>query len=226
MKKSVIFILLCTFSTLLFGQEFSEYRFQIASGTNVKNLVDTAREVEFFIDNFKSSEGKKIVISHSDFHVVFDIPIEYIIMVFEDQDRQVEIVPRLMEYEYKILSEGPPLLLEQTQLIGIDFMGVSATYYNLLLTEMGERNSNTKKSYGIRWTLIDSLDDKLKANDGSWYVEEVIVDGRRMTYIRNLNISQIQDTFFGLEFTLKSFAPSDTKKMFDAIKKDALKRMP
>lgn len=174
-------------------------------------------EISFDVTS-QREDGTRVVRSTGEYHLLADVPIEAMVAVFEDHDGLMDVVPRMMDYEWEPVSDsGNRSVIMERQVVGITFMGFEAAYDLLQRSETINNLDQSPRSFVVRYQMTESLDDKLAANEGTYYLEAVRVDGRDMTYMRQYNHTAIKDTFPGLRAVLRGFSPSDTAKLFEAL---------
>jgi hypothetical protein len=187
----------------------------------------TLESIETEISEYRHHDGTKIVRSTSDFHILTDVGIDELYDTFADRDAQADILPRVLEYHWEPLpaleSEHTDAILE-TQLVGVQFMGFDGTYRLRNKSELIDRRDRTPQRVLLRYEMIESLDGKLESSSGMYLLEETTLEGDTYTYIRQRNITEFRDTFFGLKAVLRGFTPRDTRRMFEAIIEEARTR--
>lgn len=182
----------------------------------LNNLVEIHLDVSRY-----HADGTKIVRSESDFHMITDVPLDALVETMTDRERQAEILPRVQEYEWRPVPGTNGDVVIETQTVGIRFMGFDATYHLRQRSEFEDRRDTTPAEALLRYEMIESLDGKLESSAGIYLLRETEWEGQTVTYIRQKNVTEIRDTFFGLRGILRSFTPSDTEKLFDAMIDDA-----
>lgn len=168
--------------------------------------------------------GTKIIRSESDFHMVTDVSLDDLIATMTDRERQAEILPRVQEYTWQPAPNGEENVIIETQLVGIQFMGVDATYHLRQRSEMIDRREGQPREVQIRYEMLNSLDGKLESSAGAFLIQEIEWEGQKATYIRQKNVTEIRDTFLGMQGIIRLFATRDSKKLFEAMIEDARRR--
>lgn len=165
--------------------------------------------------------------SRFDIHLIADVPINYLVAVFRDHDNYIGTLPRLLDYEWELLEEvGNTRVIRERQVLGVTFMGFEAGYDFRQISTSTFNTATTPRTFTLHYRMEESLDGKLDSSEGTYYLEEVTLHGRPMTYIRQLNRTVIQEVFIGLPVVLRHFAPVGTRRIFEALVAAAQQRMP
>lgn len=194
-----------------------QYRMAVAPGYQNIRKDERVEELEKSVSSYREDDGHKVVVSITDYHALTTVPLDKIVEVFTDREHQVGTIPRLTYYSWEYIPGTDKKKYYEDQIISIKFMGFESSYHNYLLTQITDNRDQSPPTYSIHWKLIKSLDGRMKVNEGDYFLTVVQQGGERKTYMRQYIHSELNDTFVGLEFTLRSFIPSDTQGLFSAI---------
>ncbi|MCG8481128.1 MAG: hypothetical protein MI724_18685 [Spirochaetales bacterium] len=159
--------------------------------------------------------------SDTDYHVIADVPLDAMAMVFLNRDRIADYMPSLHEYAWTPVAAEPGDVVIEVQRIGVRFMGIDATYHIRQRSEVIDLRSEEPRRFVVEYEMIESLDDKLASSGGVFLLEEVEVDGRSVTYMRQRNTTEFRDPFRGFPRILRAFAPGGTRRLFRAMINEA-----
>lgn len=193
---------------------------EIAPVSHEFDAIGELVEISLDVSDYRH-EGTKIVRSESDYHILTDVAVDQLFATFTDRNRQAEIIPRVLEYDAEPVPGSDGYVVIEHQVVGIRFMGFDATYDLEQRSEVIDRRDYRPPEFVIRYRMVESLDGKLESSSGAFLVRESRFDGRPVTYIRQRNITEIRDTFFGLKAILRRFTPSDTEQLMAALIADA-----
>jgi len=154
-------------------------------------------------------------------HGVFDTPIE----AFEDALRAVEeqddYLPRLEESEI-ICSAGNPLeYVRLRQKLSFRFLSFGRDYEYVLHYFFDDQIPGT---FVVWWQLATALDDQILETDGTWYFEEVVVGGRKYTYMTYATRTLFREESLGLRTAIKQFGEHDLHNAMAALNEEARRR--
>ena len=93
-----------------------------------------------------------------------------------------------------------------TQDVGISFLGIKVAY-RFRSEQLRDDFSPTEVGYRLR--LLESLDGNLFEAYSSLYAKEVIVEGRRLVYLRVFSRPGLRKPGLGMELVIKSFTPGE-----------------
>ncbi len=158
-----------------------EYRDYIEPFDSLKELLDKPLVIESQISTEKK-DGVKILNALSDSHTIFDIPIYKLINLVLDLENEQNVFPRM--YFTKDLNPSDSLWSPHLQEVKVSFkFGIFGQDYNYIFYKIPELREDG--SFLIKWNLYKSIDGKFDYIFGSWYMKEIIFNGKNYTYIRN-----------------------------------------
>jgi len=194
-------------------------RYGIAPGADLASLVDKPTLVSMQVRQWKDpATGEGRLAGYGDAHAVYEVPLAAVAATLGDYLGRKAYSPRIREMRIESV-EGPSTLLYED--IGIVFLGVKVGY--LTRSEI-VRDELPGGAVGFRARLVESLDGKLFSATSSWYLEEVEVGGRRMTYLRAYSNPGIRSPGLGMGSILKAFTPSELATMLEQTVRAARKR--
>lgn len=176
-----------------------------------------ATQLAFEITTHTGADGETIVRSDTDYYAIVDLPLDAMAMVFLNRDRIAEYMPNLHAYEWTPVTEAEGDVVIEVQRIGVRFMGIDATYHIRQRSEAIDLRLQDTPRFIIEYEMIESLDRKLASSRGAFLLEELEIDGRRVTYMRQRNTTEFLDPFRGFTGILRAFAPGGTRRLFRAM---------
>jgi hypothetical protein len=196
-----------------------DVRYGIAPGADLAALVGKAALISMYAEKFKDpATGERRLVGYGDAHGVYDIPLGDLLAVLNDPAGAVSYSPRLLEARIEE-ADGPRVILYQD--IGIVFLGIKVSY-RFRAEQVRDDLSPTEAGYRVR--LLESLDGNFYEAYTSWYLKEVLVDGRILVYIRNYTRPGLRKPPLGTEFIIKSFTPGELKNTIERVVKEARRR--
>lgn len=194
-------------------------RYGLAPGADLAALVDKPTLVSMQVRQWKDpATGENRLAGYGDAHAVYEVPLAAVAATLGDYLGRKAYSPRIRELRVESV-DGPSAFLYED--IGIVFLGVKVGY--LTRSEI-VRDELPGGAVGFRARLVESLDGKLFSATSSWYLEEVEVGGRRMTYVRAFSNPGIRSPGLGMGSILKAFTPSELTTMLDQTVRAARKR--
>lgn len=183
-------------------------------------------QLAFEVSEYTHAGGTTIVRSDSDYHAITNVPIDALAMVFLNHDRTGAYLPNLHEYEWAPLPGAEENVVIEMQRIGVRFMGIDATYQIRQRSEATDLRDERPRRFILEYEMIESLDDKLESSRGTFLLEEMVIDGRPATYMRQRNSTEFRDPFRGFAAVLRAFAPGGTRRLFRAMIEEAERYTP
>ncbi len=224
-KTMIILLLLLTAIFTLGAQDNSieshssifEYKDNIASFSSLKKLLNRPAVIESYI-NPEIKDELKLLDTLFDIHAIFNIPISKLINPVVDLENEQNVFPRMIYT--KDLNPSTSLWSPHLQEVKIQFrMGTIIQNYNYIFYKVPELREDG--SFLIKWNLYKSIDGKFDYSFGSWYMKEIIIQGRTYTYVRNYTHYGIVNyppyVLLGLKFGGKN----GNKSFFKALKEAA-----
>ncbi|MCK5152902.1 MAG: hypothetical protein KAQ93_00965 [Spirochaetales bacterium] len=201
---------------LIFSDVF-EYKNQIATYNSFKKLLNNPTDIESHIkQNIKNDE--KILDTLFDFHAIYDIPISNLVNNLIDLGNEQNVFPRMIYT--KDLNPTDPLWSPHLQEVKTQFkMGRIEETYHYVFYKVPIVNDDG--SILIKWNLYDSIDGKFEYNYGSWYLKEIIENGKSYTYVRNYVHYEMKNYPGYVFIGMKLGGRKDSKNFFKALQKAA-----
>jgi len=151
-----------------------------------------------------------------DFHVVYKLPIDQLFSKVLNLNEEQKIFPRII-YS-KDLNPEDGLWKPHFQEIKTQFtFSFYKENFNYIFYKIPIQNSDG--SFLIKWNLYDSVDEKFLYNYGSWYMEEIIIDNQKYTYIRNYINYGMKKYHFYTELATNIGGANEPISFFNALKK-------
>lgn len=213
--KRFVLASVLSFGALLAGEALSAQQIEMAD--HDLEIGGRPVEIAFDVDEYTNASGTEIVRSESDFHTIADVPIDALAMVFLNHDRTGEYLPNLHEYEWMPLPGSQGNVVIELQRIGVRFMGIDATYQIRQRSEAIDLRHERPRQFVLEYEMIESLDGKFESSAGTFLLEEMLVAGRPVTYLRQHNVTEFRDPFRGFAGILRAFAPGGTRRLFRAM---------
>jgi hypothetical protein len=196
-----------------------DVRYGIAPGADLSALVGKAALISMYAEKFKDpATGERRLVGYGDAQGVYDVPLGDLISVLDDPAGAKSYSPRLLEAKIEE-TDGTRVILYQD--IGIVFLGIKVSY-RFRAEQIRDELSPTEVGYRVR--LLESLDGNFYEAYTSWYLKEVLVDGRTLVYIRNYTRPGLRRPPMGTEFILKSFTPRELRSTMERVVKEARRR--
>ena len=216
--RSMRFLIAFALSLAIVPSLFAE---QLAMADHDLEIGGRPKQLAFEVTRYTDEAGHEIVRSDSDYHVIADLPIDALALVFLNRDRTVEYLTNLHEYEWTSITSGTDDAVIEVQRIGVRFMGIDATYLIRQRSVAIDLRSEEPRRFVVEYEMIDSIDDKLESSRGTFLLEEMTLDGRNVTYLRQRNTTEFRDPFRGFAGILRAFAPGGTRRLFRAMINEA-----
>jgi hypothetical protein len=196
-----------------------DVRYGIAPGADLAGLVGKATLISMSAEKFRDPEtGERRLIGYGDAQGVYDVPIRDLLAVLDDPAGAVSYSPRLLEARIEE-EDGPRVVLYQD--IGIVFLGFKVSY-RFRAEQIRDDLSPSEVGYRVR--LLESLDGHFFEAYTSWYLAEVLVDGRQLVYIRNYTRPGLRKPALGMEFIVRRFTPGELRSTMERVVKEARRR--
>lgn len=163
-------------------------RFSIPPGTAWQDIYENPHIVSLYIAEVPGSAHREI--TEGDVEAVFPIEARYLFQALGDYAAYPRITPRTVYDAERSTLDGPFAYHKRVQKVSAQFLGFGETY--LFVTNNYESRL-TKSSWGIKWNLEQSLDDKFYSLMGSWYVQQIQCGAKPCSYLRYFNHTGLTD---------------------------------
>lgn len=197
-----------------------DIRAGIYNNVNPKTLLNKPGLIEFEQYHYNDAQsGAKHLVGFVEMHAVYDIDPE----IYMDVVLDIAALPSYMPFiqEARIVSSDYKNHWIAAYKSGVNILGFSSIY-TTLCEIFYEETDDGGKLYKSR--LIDSPDEKMFEQYSSWYVSPIIIDGKRMCYIRYYNRMGMIDPSALVATISKSFSVPSAKDQLKATYKESLKR--
>lgn len=223
MTNIIIIIFMLFFAgTDLYAQEspdrstsnIFDYRDYAEPVHSLKELLNRPSVIESQIYP-EMKNGVKILNVLFDSHAIFEIPIYKLIYPVLDLENEQNIFPRM--YLTKDLNPSDSPWSPHLQEVKASFkFGIFGQDYNYIFYKIPELREDG--SFLIKWNLYESIDGKFDYSFGSWYMKEIIRNGKKYTYIRNFVHYGITDYPSHVLMATKIGGKKDIKTFINALK--------
>jgi hypothetical protein len=196
-----------------------DVKYGIPAGTELKSLIERPSLIAMKAEKFRDPEsGEWRLRGFGEAQGVYNIGFDQVRAILDDPTAARGYSPRLLDARIEA-REGGRLVAYQE--IGISFLGFKVSYR---FREEQIRDDLGPGELGYRIRLLQSLDGTFFEAYSSWYVKEVIVDGRRLVYMRHYTRPGIRRPAPGLELIVRGFTPGELKTGLDGVAKEARRR--
>jgi hypothetical protein len=153
-------------------------------------------------------------------HALFNEDFDAFEDAIRDLARQQEFLPRLETSEPLCRSGRPLSYARVRQKLAFRLLIFSRTYEYVLHYNFDE-SSRGNSALDVWWVLAEPLDDQIIETDGSWYFEEVEVNGERYTYMAYATHTVFRERKLGLQAALERFGERDVRNAMLAMREEA-----
>lgn len=194
-------------------------RYGIAPGTDLKALADRTAVLGMSMTSFKEeTTGKPMIRGYAEVHAVYDVPLCDVDASMWDFIGQKQIFPRLLEVRVEKESADYARIFQR---VGVSILGLSVGYRMRIEVS---RDHFPNGAVGHRSRLIECIDGNMFQSYSSTYMEEVTIDGKKMTYIRVFSSPGILNPFPGTDYIVKQLTPGELRDSIAITVKDARRR--
>lgn len=153
-------------------------------------------------------------------HGLFRADLQSFEDAIRDLSRQQEFLPRLQASEPLCRSGQPLSYARVRQKLAFRLLIFSRTYEYVLHYSFEDSRARGN-ALNVWWVLAEPLDDQIIQTDGSWYFEEVQIEGERYTYVAYATHTVFQRRRLGLRTALDRFGERDMRKAMLALQEEA-----
>ena len=194
-----------------------EYKDTAVPFSSLKKLLNKPNIIESHI-NPEEIDELKVLDTLFDIHAIFDIPISKLINLVVDLENEQNVFPGMIYT--KDLNPSEPLWSPHLQEVKASFkLGILGQDYDYIFYKVPELRKDG--SFLIKWNLYKSIDGKFDYSFGSWYMKEIIIQGRTYTYVRNYTHYGIVNYPPYVLLGMKLGGKKGNKSFFEALKKAA-----
>jgi hypothetical protein len=195
-------------------------RAEIAPFESVEDLLFNPKKIDFKLTSW-SQNDRKVIRSETDVHAIYPYPVGYFVEELLDFENTKNIFPRVVESVLEEASEDPFGLHTLWVHIDVKVLGFGAEYTYATNNWMERHGSG----YLQKYNLNRSPDGMLYQLVGSWYVEEILYQGKPHTYIRNFAVIGIQKGSVPMEVAMRAFGIWQMKRVFGNINRAVESRL-
>ena len=187
-----------------------EHRFGIAEQGFDSTLIRNPVRVDKLVEGF-SENGDRRLLTITDMHALYPVPLESVVRVLTSYGSFYMFYRRLVRSTDLTPENGPFDYHRLRNVSRAGALGIEREYdYTIrIFTELTQLGAFRQK-----WRLETSNDGRLYAAYGSWYLEEVELEGKGYTYLRYFNATGFIEVPVGLETIMNTFMEADIKKVF------------
>lgn len=145
-------------------------------------------------------------------HAVYPVRARSLMATLNDPDALLRFVPNLGDHEIVCVPDSSMSRQRQR----VDF--------NVLLFELGTEYvidvryvDQGPDVYSSNWVLVDSPDGRMAFIYGSWYFEDIEVDGRPMAYVRHYARTGLTSRVPGLRLFVAGRLEDEITGLFEAL---------
>jgi hypothetical protein len=139
--------------------------------------------------------------------------------VFTDFTQSKRLNPSVFENSHD-LSRWPPYFISD-QIVGFSILGIKVKYHFSLESYYFQEGPGEYRGY---WNMLENPDRTFKSIEGSFYLSEIIKDGRTLTYIRWKQEMRIRRTFIGMKAFVDAIAPKEAMGLIARYSREAERR--
>ncbi|MFW5683984.1 MAG: hypothetical protein ACOC1I_03960 [Spirochaetota bacterium] len=198
-----------------------EYRHERATDARTQDDLRALYENPTVIRAYteSASEGGAAIETLTETHAVFPIRAESILATLQDDDTLTTFVPNLGDHEVVCRFADNHFRQRQRTDFGFLFLRFSSEYViDVEYVDYGPGE------YGSRWVLVESIDGQIAYNYGSWYFEEIMLDGRRATYVRHYARTGLTSGFPGAQLVVGGRLEGEMRNLFRVFYEETVRR--
>lgn len=168
-------------------------------------------------------DGPGAIMVSGHMHAVFATPIEAFVSAATDFLAQPEFIRRLEHLE--ILCTDGEAYFRVHQELSFRVLGFGSDYELELHYFLSDQSSGSGE-YSVLWKLAQSLDGKHTDVYGGWFFRDLVIAGRRHTYVAYKTTSVFRENQFGLRTALSRFGERDVRNVVMDLYEEAARRAP
>lgn len=191
--------------------EILKFSYGVAEYKNESELQERAVKISGLT---KKDNDSGYALLQSDYHFISDVTLEKLYSRLIDLDSASLVFDRII-YS-KDLSSDKSLKYPHIQEVhtSYKFLGMGKEYRYKVRVYFDKVLDN---KFAMRWELFDPMDSSLFKLYGSWYLEEIIVNGKTKTYIRSYGASLMLDPPVGVVFFAGNFGEFEISRTFSNL---------
>ncbi len=164
--------------------------------------------------------GEPHIFGKVDYHAIYPVSLDLYAEALMDLNGQQRMQPRVSGSRVICSNtDSRPHYHRMRMTVRIKFLFFKSRYdsvYNIFV-----HTPDPVDEYRQEMTLYESLDGKLVSSQGSWYLKEVEVDGRKATYVRYYYETGFTSSSGGLRFVLERFSKRQVSETMDSFYQEA-----
>jgi hypothetical protein len=194
-------------------------RYGIPPRTELRSLIDRPSLISMSARKYRDdAAGEWRLEGFGEAQGVYDIGFPELLSVLDDPTAALSYSPRLLDARIEE-KEGPRIVTFQH--VGLNFLGIKLGYR---FRAEQVRDDLAPGEVGYRVRLLESLDGTFFEAYTSWYAKEVLVDGRRLVYLRTYTRPGIRNPGLGMELIIKNFTAGELRSTLDRVAREAGRR--
>jgi len=211
-KIIAIILLLFSINPILKANEnwgMSKFSYGVAEYKSTSELMERAVKISSLT---KKDNGHGYALLQSDYHYISDITLEKLSSRLIDLDSASLVFDRII-YS-KDLSSDNSIKYPHLQEVhtSYKFLGMGNEYRYKVRVYF---DKNTETEFAMRWELYDPMDSTgLYEVCGSWYLKNLVIDGKTLTYIRSYGITLLENPSMGVLFFTRHFGEYEIYRTF------------
>lgn len=187
-------------------------RTSVAS-SDISSLSITAQKISDSFEDWQE-KGKDRVNLHTDYHALYPLPIESFIAVLIDIENEDSVYPNMTYTKDLTPNRDWNEARYQEVVNSFSFLGIGEKYHYIVYRKPTWYPDG---SFTSHWTLVKSVDEKYKTLYGSWFVKEVMLEGKPHTYVRNFVETEMIDPPPLLKTVRSIFGKATVRRFFDSL---------
>jgi hypothetical protein len=197
-----------------------DVRYGIAPGADLIALLDKPALISMKVETYKDpGTGESRMNGFGEAHGVYAISLEEISKVLFDFPGQKTYSSSLLEVRVLEASLNRAVVYQD---IGVSFLGIKI---GSKVTSEILRERLPDGALGIRARMVDNPSGDMFESYSSWYLKEVVVEGRKLLYLRNFTRPGMRNPVIGMAAAVKGFTPGELRGQIENTVKEARRRV-
>lgn len=197
-----------------------DIRYGIPPGTDLAALVDKPALISMTSNFFKEpTTGERRMNGFGEAHAVYDVPMKAVLDVLFDFPGQKAYSSTLREVKVLEQTEKRAVVYQD---IGVSFLGIKI---GSIVTSEIIRDDLPDGAVGIRARMVDNPSGNMFESYSSWYLKEVMVNGKKLLYLRIFTRPGMRKPVIGMDAAVKGFTPGNLKGQLRDTVKEARRRL-
>ncbi len=194
-------------------------RYGIAPGADLGSLLDRPKLVSMRARKYwDAGAGEWRLEGRGEAHGLYDLDFAQLLAVLDDPASATAYSPRVLAARVE-KREGQRLVMYQK--VGLGLLGLKLGY-SFRAEQVRDDLGPGEVGYRIR--LLESLDGNFFELYSSWYAKQVLVEGRRLVYIRYYSRPGIRKPGLGMDLIIGKVTPLELKSSIDRVAAEAKRR--